>query len=553
MLEPRLKISRRCLNDVRRSKARRLHSSHGLTGQVIDQAQVMLPLWPHIDVPAIRVLKSHPWNRADQRIPVPRPRDHHGVSPIPSQGIVQTDLKTWGAHRCKLLFYGLCRPVHPATPDTEAQPPLLRTAQPKANVTIPTSRLHREVEEGSYRTVRAETVKALASPVAQNDPPLRIRGLALLGNIDLNTNTAAAIEDWNEVLAIAKRIEDRKWENRAKGELGLVAGVQGNIGAAGLALYAAIAKAEQLGDVAAHIYFATWLANGMAVHGMADRAVSVIDKATALTRKSGYTEVPLQLSVAKIRALTNLPEPQSEDNRETAGKLIAATLAEAEKQHVLGAQTELLNEAGQVAAKRGDLPSAEKAFHRAVEVSQSAALPREEAEACLHLSQFYRVTNQPAKASVSIDQSIQALHRAEEAYDLPVFVAEKAEVQAALGSLHAADASFQRATDLVEGLLVNAPSSQVKSGMIGALSQIYLGHFRLAWNRLHNAPYAFSIIESARGRALLDSIRYGRQSGPAPTSQTRAEGEIARLQRSLLHDRMTNVQTRRVIDQLDQE
>jgi len=70
---------------------------------------------------------------------------------------------------------------------------------------------------------------------------------------------------------------------------------------------------------------------------------------------------------------------------------------------------------------------------------------------------------------------------------------------------------------------VNAPTSQVKSGMIGALSQIYLGHFRLAWNRLHDAPYAFSIIESARGRTLLDSIRYARQSGPAPASQTPAK------------------------------
>ena len=93
-------------------------------------------------------------------------------------------------------------------------------------------------------------------------------------------------------------------------------------------------------------------------------------------------------------------------------------------------------------------------------------------------------------------------------------------MQAALGSVQAADTSFQRATDLVEGLLVNAPSSQVKSGMIGALGQIYLGHFRLAWNRMHNGPYAFSIIESARGRSLLDSIRYARQSASANTQQT---------------------------------
>ena len=57
---------------------------------------------------------------------------------------------------------------------------------------------------------------------------------------------------------------------------------------------------------------------------------------------------------------------------------------------------------------------------------------------------------------------------------------------------------------------------------------------------MHNAPYAFSIIESARGRALLDSIRYARQSGTVPTAQTPGEVEIARLQRSLMHDRLTD-------------
>jgi len=413
-------------------------------------------------------------------------------------------------------------------------------------------RLHRAVEEGAYRTVRAEIVIALASPVAQNDPLLRIRGLALLGNIDLNTNTAAALADWNEVLAIAKNAGDQKWENRAKGQLGLVAGVNGDIGAAGLALYSAIGKAEQLGDIAASIYFATWLANGMEVDGMADRALKLVDRAADLAMKNGYTEVPFQLSIAKIRALTNLPEPLSEQNRDAANKLLAATLAEVQSKHILGAQTELLNIAGQTATKQGDLSAAEKAFLQAVDVSKTASLPRQEGESCLHLSQFYRATNQPAKASAAIDQGIHAVQRAEEGYDLPLFIAEQAEVQVALGSLHTADASYQRATDLIEGLLVNAPTSQVKSGMIGALSNIYLGHFRLAWNGLHDGPYAFAIIESARGRALLDSIRYARHSGPVPAAQTRVESEIARLQKSLMHDRMTGVQTRHTLELLDE-
>ena len=327
-----------------------------------------------------------------------------------------------------------------------------RTGDARNELYAKSGRLHRDLEDGSYKTVRAEVLRLLANPRTKSDPLLQIRALALLGNIDLNTNTAAAAEDWNKVLAIALKVGDQKWENRAKGELGLVAGVSGDIGSAALALYGAISKAEQLGDVSAHINFATWLANGMAVHGMADQASRVVDKASDLARKNGYAEIPLQLSILKIRALANLAEPQREQNRELANKLITTALADAEKEHVLGAQTELLIEAGQITASRGDLSAADKYFRQATEVSKTAGLPRQEGESCLRLSQFYRATNQPAKASAVIDQGIQAVQRVEEGYDLPVFVAERAEVQAALGSVQAADASFQRATDLVEGV-----------------------------------------------------------------------------------------------------
>ena len=272
-----------------------------------------------------------------------------------------------------------------------------RTGDARNELYAKLGRLHRDLEDGSYKTVRAEVLRLLANPLTQSDPLLQIRALALLGNIDLNTNTAAAAEDWNKVLAIARKVGDQKWENRAKGELGLVAGVSGDIGSAALALYGAISKAEQLGDVSAHINFATWLANGMAVHGMADQASRVIDKASDLARKNGYAEIPLQLSIAKIRALANLPEPQSEQNRELANKLITAALADAEKEHVLGAQTELLIEAGQITAKsrrsvcgREILPSGNGGVE-----NRSACLDRKVSPAFACPSSIAQRTSQP--------------------------------------------------------------------------------------------------------------------------------------------------------------
>ena len=411
-------------------------------------------------------------------------------------------------------------------------------------------RLHRDAQSGSYKAVRVEVMKCLADPEVQSDAQLKIRVYALLGNIDLNLNTAAADDDWKQVVAIARASGDAKWENRANGQLGIIAGVNGNIGAAGAALFKSLSRADELGDVSSYVYFSTWLANGMSVHGMADRALTMTTRAIDSAKSKGFAETPIQLSIAKTRSLLMLAEPERSRRMQEAKVLLSATLAQAERDHVLGAQTDLLNMQGQLALEEGNFSAAEKSLTQAIAVAESASLPRVEADALLHLSQFYRNINQAAKADPAISRAIKLQQQTEEGYDLPAFIAEKAEVRAALGSLHEADALYERATTLVEGLLVNAPSSRVKSSMIGAKSEIYLGHFRLAWNRLHNGPEAFRIIETARGRALLDSIRYARQSGPTSES-TSAEQEIAHLQSTLLHTRLTSSQTHRVLAQLD--
>ena len=82
-----------------------------------------------------------------------------------------------------------------------------RTGDARNELYAKLGRLHRDLEDGSYRLSPCRGRKRLlANPLTQNDPLLQIRGLALLGNIDLNTNTAAAAEDWNKVLAIAPEV-----------------------------------------------------------------------------------------------------------------------------------------------------------------------------------------------------------------------------------------------------------------------------------------------------------------------------------------------------------
>ena len=411
-------------------------------------------------------------------------------------------------------------------------------------------RLHTDADHGNYKAVKLEVERDLETSMVQNDPKLKIQALALLGVIDLNIDTAAAGSDWKQVLETATAAKDLKWQNRARGELGIVAGMNGDIGAAGMALFRATATAEQIGDVGGAINFRTWLANGMTVNGMADGALKQLEKASDLAQRSGFRQLPFQLSIAKIRAIAMLPQPERSQSVDEAKRLFTSTLRLAEEEKVYGAEVELLNQQGQLAYESGNMRAAEEAFIQAAHVAKTAELHGLEDDADLHLVRVYLQTKRPQKAAECIRQDMRDVERTEDGYELPLFVAAEADTEAALNHIASADELYGRATTLLEGLLVNAPSSQVKSSMISAFSRIYVAHFRLAWEQQHDERKAFKIIESARGRVLLDSIRYS-QTAASTASISPAEIRIAQLQRTLLQRRLTSAQANQVLAQLD--
>lgn len=52
------------------------------------------------------------------------------------------------------------------------------------------------------------------------------------GNIDLEWDVLAAERDWLEVRQLARVLGDKDWENRAHGDLGMVAFLRANTGRA---------------------------------------------------------------------------------------------------------------------------------------------------------------------------------------------------------------------------------------------------------------------------------------------------------------------------------
>jgi len=78
--------------------------------------------------------------------------------------------------------------------------------------------------------------------------------------------------------------------------------------------------------------------------------------------------------------------------------------------------------------------AAEKAFRQAADVAKTAALPREEAKRALPVAVLSR--HESAGQSAVVNRSGNpSRSTGGDAYDLPIFVGEKAEVQAALGEV----------------------------------------------------------------------------------------------------------------------
>jgi len=111
---------------------------------------------------------------------------------------------------------------------------------------------------------------------------------------------------------------------------------------------------------------------------LADRAMPILDRAIKIARSSAYSGVPLQLYIARIRALTLLPEPRQTRGMDDAKKLIAEALIEARDKNLRGAQSEILIQSGQLAIQEREFANAEQAFKEAADTAGAPDLPTRE-------------------------------------------------------------------------------------------------------------------------------------------------------------------------------
>ena len=370
----------------------------------------------------------------------------------------------------------------------------------------------------------------LDDPVVQNDERLRLRVLVIKGETDEDLDPSLSQRSWTEALALAQKLGEAGWANRARGELGLVAFLQGDTNTAIVNLGQAIKVAETSGDTSSLVRWLTLFGHGFVELGRPEQAFDFYERALKVARTVPELQMPFMTLVGKADALVKVGRVSE------AEELVTTTLAEAAKEGALGYQAELTLRLASIAIARKQTAQALEAMSRAAEFARAAGGNRILAGIALERARILRAANRSTEAESALREGITASRSMGERLLLPKLLAQLADLQLSLGRRPQASELLQEADDLLEGLLTNASSPWVRGRILASMDEVVSARIRLEGERNDGDPAAlFAVLERARARSLVDLLHSRPLSDlRKPEELRRGERRIAALQLQLM-------------------
>ncbi len=397
----------------------------------------------------------------------------------------------------------------------------------KATIHARVGRIRSQAEALPFAQVSEMLAAELENPIVKQDPNLRLFCLTAKGYTDLDVNLASCREAWEQALLTARELHDPLWESRASGELGIISFLEGDSAKAEKLVGAALLSAMKNGDVAAQVRFLSMIGNGLADLQRYDEASQFFTRALKLASETKDIGFPFMAYEGQARCLTALDKPVE------ASKLLQTALEQARRDEKRGHEAQILILLGELRLATNNVPEAEKYLRDAGELSRTSQFRRMESEAMYQLATIYRNEGKLKETEECLRRGIDASRAVGDTYYLPRDLSGLAEVKDLSGDLKQADALWEQATDVLEGMLVNAPSAYARSTMVAAASDIYLRHFELAATE-NDVTKAFRIVERARGRSVADLL-WRRPSEKGSTHiDTSTERQITSLQVQLI-------------------
>ncbi len=389
-------------------------------------------------------------------------------------------------------------------------------------------RIRGELPRRPLAEVSRELEDILALTIAETDDRLRLRALAIKGETEEDFDPDLAQTSWQEALEVANRIGDARWANRAKGELGLIAGLKGDVNAVIVELGNAVQVAESNGDFPSAVRWMTIFGHGLMQFGRPEAAIAAYDKALRTAESSSDMGVPVMTYLGKGEALAQLSRFAE------AEKLLQHALSMATETGALGYQAEIKMKLGLIAGKQSRRDEAIALLTESTELAERAGGYRLIAEAQLELARIHRAANDLSNAAQCLEEGEEQARKLNDPLLLPKLLGEHADLLLARGSAEEARDKLEEATDILESVLARTSSPWLKSRIFGVMDQVFTARLDLEGATGKSPPQLFAVIEQARGRVLAEMLlaRSGRQEART-SEQIAGERQLAKLQSRL--------------------
>src|SRR5262249_36849663 len=325
--------------------------------------------------------------------------------------------------------------------------------------------------------------------------------LAAKGYTDLEINPSSAKRAWTEARGIARNLGEAEWEARATGELGIITFLEGDSRQAATMVGGALLSAMASGDVGGQVRYLEMLGNGYSEGKRHGEALAFFERAIKLIRATPDAGFPFMALEGKSQALAG--QGKFREAREVLEQALAGSRRDEKRGH----ETAILVLLGELALRTGDHEGAKEYLEQAGEIGEKHKFYRSVAQAMFDLAGLYRDAGDLNSAEERASAGLEASRRVGDRYYLPRDLTVLGDLKARRGYLAQAEALYEEAEDVIDGMLVNLDEAYWTSSLAGAMSEAYLHHFELAVER-GNTEQALSVLERVRGRtaaALLEN------------------------------------------------
>ena len=153
---------------------------------------------------------------------------------------------------------------------------------------------------------------------------------------------------------------------------------------------------------------------------------------------------------------------------------------------------------------------------------------------CSNWRKLYRDAGDLATADARATQGLAASQRVGDRYYVPRNLTILADLKARRGHIAEANALYEQAEDVIEGMLISVDEPYWNSSVAASMSQTYLQHFELV-TKSGDTPGAFRVLERVRGRTLAWALEDRKALPTEESGQTASlESDVAGLQVRLM-------------------